>query len=90
MISSILIENLDLHSLNNYQNKLAKHAWAEECLPVTCRMFCPDGWAQDSHGCDICVCAPPARDAVEKKSKKQYKSELTCPRMFIVVQECKI
>ena len=38
-----------------------------ECPPVTCRMYCVDGWAQDSNGCDICVCAePPAQDPVEK------------------------
>ncbi len=29
------------------------------CAPVTCKLGCPDGWAKNAAGCDICDCAPP-------------------------------
>uniref|UniRef100_A0A2C9L6Y4 Antistasin-like domain-containing protein n=1 Tax=Biomphalaria glabrata TaxID=6526 RepID=A0A2C9L6Y4_BIOGL len=26
------------------------------CQPVLCRKYCPNGWAKDESGCDICTC----------------------------------
>ncbi len=31
-----------------------------ECEPVACRLFCPDGFATDERGCEICECEAPS------------------------------
>ena len=33
----------------------------DRCEPVTCRMFCPFGWATDGEGCEICQCRNPCK-----------------------------
>ncbi|XP_038046743.1 multiple epidermal growth factor-like domains protein 6 [Patiria miniata] len=32
------------------------HSCVEGCPPVMCRMRCPNGWARNEEGCEICQC----------------------------------
>ena len=66
----------------------------DRCEPVTCRMFCPFGWATDGEGCEICQCRNPCKVILFKEttpngSPKLYKGFFWIVKKHDIFLNCK-